>query len=504
MRNKWRHIGSGRLFIGHAQYCWDALPTIPLIISLLLGFYPSVKINALPKESECRTVYVSSSKGSDSNDGSTEGKPLKTIRKATQKGNGNLRLRLKRGDVFFESISNLSNSIVESYGKGNKPVLCGFKILKNLEAWQADTVNGVWRLHLSNEADFVGFSISQVSDKQCFNNIGCLYDEPGNKLYGHLVSRKDLLEEDGDFFTSSLFKRGEADFSYLYFRYREHPGTLGNICLSTYSHGISGLRNCIVRDIAITGFARHGICSINNTLVENCDIDIIGGSIQVGQRKWVRYGNGIECWVSDSQVGDNTVRHCCISRTYDCGATIQGKGNNLKSPCRIRFVGNRFIYCRQAFEHFITASDGKSTDYVSCEFSDNVCFLMGDNWFDSPEIRDADILSYESADKDILISNNMFYGASYYCGKAFGRLRGNTVYIYQGQYLNHYHGQKNFPAIYATDENSIEAFRQRTHDDSSIHIIEKDSDADKKLKKKWLKQMAYRPVCIQAKAFAAQ
>ena len=78
------------------------------------------------------TIFISSSEGNDSNDGLTEVRPLRTIRKAVQKRKTNIRLRLKCSDVFFESISGLTNSIVESYGKGNKPILCGFKILRNL------------------------------------------------------------------------------------------------------------------------------------------------------------------------------------------------------------------------------------------------------------------------------------------------------------------------------------------------------------------------------------
>ena len=254
---------------------------------------------------------------------------------------------------------------------------------------------------------------------------------------------------------------------------------------------------CVIRNIAIIGFARHGICGINHTQVQNCDIDIIGGSIQVGYQNWVRYGNGIECWVLSSLISDNTISHCSISRTYDCGATIQGKGKGLQNPCRIRFVHNKFIYCRQAFEHFLSDTEGKDVDYVDCEFSNNLCFMMGRNQFDSPEARDADLLSYDKKNKNILISNNIFYGAPYYCGKAFGILKGNIVYMYKGDYLNHYHGQKNYPIIYANDEKSIETYRRRTHDDSRIYILDKESDFDRKMKQKLLARIAYQPIRLK-------
>ena len=448
--------------------------------------------------SEYISFYISSSQGNDNNDGKSADKPFKTIRKAIQEtGKSKLCIRLKCGDIFFENMIGLSNCIIESYGKGDKPVLCGFKILKRPDAWQADSIKGVWRLDLSNEADFAGYPLEYASDELCFNNIGCIYDNEHDKIYGHLVKSKEALQKNGDFFTSSLYKRKDVAFRYLYFRYGQHPRALGNICLSTYNHGISNMNRCVIRNIAIIGFARHGICGINHTQVQNCDIDIIGGSIQVGYQNWVRYGNGIECWCLSSLISDNTISHCSISRTYDCGATIQGKGKGLQNPCRIRFVHNKFIYCRQAFEHFISDTEGKDVDYVDCEFSNNLCFMMGRNQFDSPEARDADLLSYDKKNKNILISNNIFYGAPYYCGKAFGILKGNIVYMYKGDYLNHYHGQKNYPIIYANDEKSIETYRRRTHDDSRIYILDKESDFDRKMKKKLLARIAYQPIRLK-------
>ena len=444
--------------------------------------------------SEYISFYISSSQGNDNNDGKSADKPFKTIRKAIQEtGKSKLCIRLKCGDIFFENMIGLSNCIIESYGKGDKPVLCGFKILKRPDAWQADSIKGVWRLDLSNEADFAGYPLEYASDKLCFNDIGCIYDNEHDKIYGHLVKSKEALQKNGDFFTSSLYKRKDVAFRYLYFRYGQHPRALGNICLSTYNHGISNMNRCVIRNIAIIGFARHGICGINHTQVQNCDIDIIGGSIQVGYQNWVRYGNGIECWCLSSLISDNTISHCSISRTYDCGATIQGKGKDLQNPCRIRFVHNKFIYCRQAFEHFLLDVKGKNVDYIDCEFSNNICYMIGDNHFDSPEKRDANVLSYEKTNKSLKIADNIFYGAPYYCGYAFASVKNNRVYIYKGQYLNTYHGKKDYPAIYANDLRDIETYRQLTQDNSRIFILEKGSKEDMCFCKKILKKISYKP-----------
>lgn len=442
---------------------------------------------------ELLTVYVSTSEGNDSNDGLTKDKPLKTIRKAIQKNKSNIRLRLKCGDVFFECISNMSNSIVESYGKGNKPVLCGFKILRRPGAWQTDTLKGVWKLDLTRKENFIGFSAENALEPLFINDIGCLYNCKEDKIYGHLVKDKNQLAKNGDFFTSATFGRKDTSFKYLYFKWKSAPEELGCICLSTFNHGISFMTNCIIRNIAIVGFARHGICGISNTKIENCAIDIIGGSIQIGHQSWARYGNGIECGFSKYKTKDITVSNCRISRTYDCGVTIQGTVVNDNNPCRIRFINNKFIYCRQAFEHWITNKNGTEPDYIDCEFSKNICYMMGENQFDSPETRDANILSYEKTNKSLKISDNIFYGASYYCGYAFASVKNNRVYIYKGQYLNTYHGKKDYPTIYANDSSDIETYRQLTQDNSRIFILEKGSKEDMCFRKKILKKISYKP-----------
>lgn len=471
---------------------------IRIIILLFIAAQPILGYTA-SNTPKYLSLYISSSRGDDNNDGKSADKPFKTIREAIKKtGKNRLHIRLKCGDLFFENITGLSNCIIESYGKGDKPILCGFKILKHPDAWEADSEKGIWKLDLSNENDFTGYSLESTSDKSYFNNIGCVYDSQKDKVYGHLVRSKEALKSNGDIFTSSLYKNEDAKFKYLYLRYEQNPKILGNICLSTYNHGISNMNRCVIRNIAIIGFARHGICNINHTKIQNCDVDIIGGSIQIGFKNWVRYGNGIECWISSSSIiCDNTISNCTISRTYDCGSTIQGKGKDLNSPCRIRFIHNTFIYCRQAFEHFLSDTNGKNVDYIDCTFSDNLCFMMGQNQFNSPEKRDANLLSYDKENKSLLISKNLFYGAPYYCGRAFGTLKRNTVYIYKGNYLNHYHGQKNYPTIYANDERSIETYRQCTHDNSRIYIIDEKSNFDKKMRKKLLKKIAYQSIRLK-------
>ena len=76
---------------------------------------------------ETYTIYCSSSIGNDENDGKSENSPVATISKALSLSSNIL---LKRGDIFYENIK-ANNIRVNAYGIGQKPILCGFKEIKN-------------------------------------------------------------------------------------------------------------------------------------------------------------------------------------------------------------------------------------------------------------------------------------------------------------------------------------------------------------------------------------
>lgn len=71
------------------------------------------------------TYYVSSSVGKDTNDGLSEAIPQATISSIASKKD--VRIRLKCGDVFYERLFGYRGSIIESYGKGTRPILLGSK-----------------------------------------------------------------------------------------------------------------------------------------------------------------------------------------------------------------------------------------------------------------------------------------------------------------------------------------------------------------------------------------
>lgn len=460
-------------------------------------FYLTILFFLISLDGNCttkKTYYISSSVGKNSNPG-TIYKPFQSIGGLKESMKNNSIIRLKCGDVFYESISGFENCTIKSYGKGNKPIICGFRILRDTTTWR-NLGNSIWCLDLSEYNHFVGFQYKSMEIKKMYSDIGCMYDYKTDRIYGHLVSSKDSLKVDGDLFITDKYKAADisdSTYNYLYVRLSFNPGKLGNLCFSVGNNGVYNMANCKIQDIAVVGFGRHGMCRLNNSIVENCDLDIIGGCLPIESTKWVRFGNGIEFWITDKPIGNSVVRNCIISRTFDCGATIQGssKKMGIGNPNGIHFVNNRFYYCRQAFEHFLN-SESTSPQYIDCEFTGNICYMMGDNQFNSPEKRDAAILSYENIAKKLKITNNVFYGINYYCGHTipYG-MNNNKVYLFDNGYLNHFHGIKNYPTIFSQDHGAIKKYQQWSGDKSKITIIRKNTKEDIKVKTKILKKIRY-------------
>lgn len=430
-------------------------------------------------ESQISTVvYVSSSAGDDSNDGSMKS-PLKTFAKIPKE---NARILLKKGDVFYEPLSGLSNCVVDSYGKGSKyPEICGLKLLKNPDAWE-DMGNGVWRLDMNKTENFYGRNLEITKGNYQLNNLGALYDAASDTVYGHKVKKLEMLEKDWDITTGEIYKPKDIDaesYRWLYVKLGKNPSSDGaKLGILTYGNGVSGLKNCTVRNIAIKGFGRHGLTGSFGGKVENVKIDLIGGSTQVGYRTWVRLGNGIEFWISGSPSSNNRnhVSGCTISRTYDCGSTIQGiveKGEIVASD--ITFTGNKFYRCRQAFEHFLSNRSNGRSEYINCHFEGNFAWEMGENEFSTPEPRDNNFLTYDNKRKGMIIKNNVCYGSGIYAGtrgwaEHFGE---NTFYVEQGKHnlLFVYPWNKQGIEIPSNSEADIQKYRETLGDTTSKIIL---------------------------------
>ena len=452
--------------------------------ALMLALTPMFAQEYGADESQISTVvYVSSSSGDDSNDGSMKS-PLKTFAKIPKE---NARILLKKGDVFYEPLSGLSNCVVDSYGKGSKyPEICGLKLLKNPDAWE-DMGNGVWRLDMNKTENFYGRNLEITKGNFQLNNLGALYDAASDTVYGHKVKKLEMLEKDWDITTGEIYKPKDIDaesYRWLYVKLGKNPSSDGaKLGILTYGNGVSGLKNCTVRNIAIKGFGRHGLTGSFGGKVENVKIDLIGGSTQVGYRTWVRLGNGIEFWISGSPSSNNRnhVSGCTISRTYDCGSTIQGiveKGEIVASD--ITFTGNKFYRCRQAFEHFLSNRSNGRSEYINCHFEGNFAWEMGENEFSTPEPRDNNFLTYDNKRKGMIIKNNVCYGSGIYAGtrgwaEHFGE---NTFYVEQGKHnlLFVYPWGKQGIEIPSNSEADIQKYRETLGDTTSKIILVPESE----------------------------
>ena len=199
---------------------------------------------------QAATYYVSSSSGSDTNIGTSSSAPRKTLAGLSGKKNGNTIL-LKRGDIFFESISGFSNCTLGAYGSGDKPVLCGFTILRSKSSWSQESA-GIWKLDMNASASFYGHGCN-AADKY-YGNIGTIYDPSTDTVYGNLVSSASELSSEGDFYTSGEWSPGNitsSTYRYLRMKSASRPGAL---CFATYGEAVTSMTGCTISDIAIVGF----------------------------------------------------------------------------------------------------------------------------------------------------------------------------------------------------------------------------------------------------------
>ncbi len=415
------------------------------------------------------TYYVSSSLGDDKNDGLSESFPLQHIYAISQKENACI--KLKCGDVFYEQLHGFGGCLIESFGKGAKPVLCGFRVVNKPEAWYYDKNYSCWKLNLRDTNIFSGFNSGDVPEQQA-NNIGFIYDAETDKVYGHMVGGLDKMSEEGDFFVSStedgIVKMD--DFRFLWWKTNIDPRGFSYLCIPMAVIGVKKMFSCTIRNLAVIGF-NFGFTNCHHSIIEDCQIDLIGGSIHVGAPKWVRYGNGIEFWGNTKNC---IVRDCLISRTYDCGVTIQGNGYLKTCPENIHIVGNRFYHCRQAFEFWLNYDGDYKPDFVNCSFTDNMCVYIGDNSFNTPEARDANLLTYDWEPKSVVIRNNIFFGSNYFYGMHYPKnMSDNVVYLFEGQYLSY--ANVNYKPIIVKKKKDLKAFQIQSNDDSTVYIMKRGS-----------------------------
>ncbi|MFR6032088.1 MAG: hypothetical protein ACLUKN_02260 [Bacilli bacterium] len=97
----------------------------------------------------------------------------------------------------------------------------------------------------------------------------------------------------GNFFQQRC-KHG--NFPDIYVKLPHSPSLNADLNFIPYQIGIQNAKNCKIQNIAVRDSAGTANNRLVNSTVENVDIDAIGGSVQIGYKRWVRLGNGIEFW----------------------------------------------------------------------------------------------------------------------------------------------------------------------------------------------------------------
>lgn len=425
------------------------------------------------------TYYVSSSTGSDYNSGTSESSPRKTLSGLSSRMKNGNTILLKRGDVFFESLTGFTDCTISDYGSGAKPVVCGFIIQKDNSSWTQSS-SGVWALDLNNASAFFGHACN--AKVNTYGNIGCLYDPETDTIVGNLVKSSSDLKNEGDFHTSSTWLKADVSsstFSKLYLKSVSRPKAY---CLASGEIAVSEMRNCSISNIAVVGFGCHGMNYLYDCTVTDCDLDIIGGSIMVGQNSsWARYGNGIELWISSSPCNGNLITGCQITRVYDVAVSIQGNAVGGVNPAGNRITSNRIAWCRQGFEQW-TTTDGTPVLFEDCCFSKNVLYCCGDNKFSGTESRTTDVtfLCYKYPAADMPIEENIVYAHNYrYSQYNEGGFADNEVYVTAGKCLYYYYrpDEPSFTLVADTPAQTS-LYRKYSGDNSRIVIVQPDSSED--------------------------
>ena len=359
----------------------------------------------LKSESD-NTCYVSSSTGSDTNDGK-ESSPFKTISFANSTNKTSI--LLKKGDVFFEAVNTAKK--IGSYGEGNYPIISGFKTLIN-PSWVLDTGN-IWKLDLQNVVDFTGVAGSDYRT----NNIGFIYNNVNKLIYGQKFQYKNQLTSNYQFWQSEKFLTTginpitDSDFRYIYMFCDFNPNSLF-LSFAIGKTGIYYSGKSEVSEIKIEGFGVGGISARANSKIKNVNVSKIGGSIQINYPSWVRLGNAIEWYISNLEVENVEVSNCNIDSCYDVALTIQG-ADGTGGAKNVVFFNNKVNNCRQFFENFLRNNNGSPRMMINCIVENNIAINSGNNGFNTPEQRDLHILTNDiDVPTGMIYRNNTFIGGN--------------------------------------------------------------------------------------------
>ncbi|MBE6703993.1 MAG: S-layer homology domain-containing protein [Ruminococcaceae bacterium] len=353
-----------------------------------------------------KVIYVSSSLGSDSNDGRSEDYPVKTVAKANSlvTANDGWVILLQRGDLWRERIACVAGTTYSAYGSGDKPRIYGSpENGADQHKWtlvyeNKETGALIWKYYREDFLDVgtlvfnngEGFAMKEVPS--C---VGADYYVRGQENlpveertpYDYTVE----LDKNLEFFHSanSVVKANSTIGDYidiststgpLYLRCDNgNPGKVfTSIEFNTRPSAISAKDNVTIDNLCIMYAGVHGISSgtVKNLKVTNCEIGWIGGSIQGytangnTKRTATRLGNGVEVY---GGCDGYTIDNCYVYQCYDAGVTHQfsnlSSGNCIMND--VTYSNNVITECVYSIEYFL-GTYGEEDQYT--RQGDNILF----------------------------------------------------------------------------------------------------------------------------------
>ena len=299
--------------------------------------------------------YVSEKHGSDSNDGKSTSRPLKTLSAVgslkLQSGDG---VFFERGGIYRGSINMSDGVTYAAYGSGPKPLLMQSK--KNYadpSLWVETDYPNVYRCtDLLQNVGVIGF------DHDLFDYSENSYHE----LYGDIMNLNTkgftgLSDLDTDLQFYSDVSGGLTAKGNLYLYSTEgNPGSRFSSIeigerVNIFRSGSDGMT---VDNLAFkfTGAHAIGMGSVSNVLVQNCVFSWLGGSVlSVGTSgAAVNYGNAVEVY---GGCRGYRVENCWMYQIYDTAVTHQrssATGNCIQMG--VRYIRNLMEYVHWGIEFY--------------------------------------------------------------------------------------------------------------------------------------------------------
>ncbi len=377
---------------------------------------------------EGSTVYYLSARGNDENDGKSPKTPWKTIARLSQEDiKAGSYVCFKRGDVFRGNFAAKEGVTYTAYGDGEKPKIYGslFNCAENGK-WEEVAPN-IWRYSIAFTED-VG-AIFMNSGEEHGLKIMLTYTDDGIIESVARTKWKDYtsLDEELEFWhdlNGPYARNNLGGYVYLYCSKGNPSEVWDQIEFNTRTNIISiiGINNVTVDNLCLmyTGAHAVSIGEAKNITVANCEVGLIGGSIQHYKNgEPTRYGNGIQVYGSCEGY---YIDHCWVYECYDAGITHQYSTGNTNDCIEkdVYYTNNLLERNVYNIEYFMGRGEaGTEIRYhENIVIKDNILLDAGYGWGKQrPEKHSvAHIKGWDSQNElkgDFIIEDNIMLRSTY-------------------------------------------------------------------------------------------